>query len=486
MPGGFRCLIVFNISIIMRVSCGPRDWSPAGIGAPGVKKVGNVFASRQRSCHRHQNIVSHFFSINVKHCHTTCFATTTHSQSLFLVPRVRPRHHRTLHSSSFQKRVVCSSGGELSGDAQASKPLLSPWPALLLTVGAVVCSGIANRLLYKMALVPLGNYIFFLSQLQTFGYLLVYFGALWFQWRNGEVSFQMLSIPRRMVGTFLAIGFVEALSSLLGFYAAQKLPGVLLPLLSQTILFWQVLLAYLVLGKSLGGSQLLGMAFVMLGVSIAGIPAHGGAALLDGVNPWYAAMFVLSMFFPAVDTILKEKVFKEGKKWCQGQDVNLFVVNSFGSLSQAFFVLALLPVLTAARGMSLKELPQYLAAGWTCFLGGSPACGSDCSGSPILPLMYVAFNLAFNIAALRLLRQAGNVVLSLVMSSIVPMTLFAFTLPLPYLGSPPTLGPMFFWGSLTLMMGLGVYNAALWMPVVKRQLYAFAASRKGDWGNLQS
>lgn len=412
---------------------------------------------------------------SVKNVNNTYIAITHCERS---VRRIRGQ------DATLCRRVVCSSGAD-RGNAEAITPPKSSVAALLFTVAVVVCSGIANRLLYKMALVPLGNYIFFLSQLQTFGYLVVYFGALWFQWRNGEVSLQMLTIPRRMFGTFLAIGFVEALSSLLGFFAAQKLPGVLLPLLSQTILFWQVLLAYVVLGKKLSGNQLLGMAFVMLGVSIAGIPAHGGAALLDGVNPWYAAMFVFSMFFPAVDTILKEKVFKEGKKMCQGQDMNLFVVNSFGSLSQAIFVLALLPALTAARGMSLADLPQYLGAGWTCFMGGSPACGGDCSGSPFLPLLYVAFNLAFNIAALRLLRQAGNVVLSLVMSSIVPMTLFAFTLPLPYLGSPPTLGPMFFWGSLTLLMGLGVYNAGLWMPAVKRQLYSMAASSKGEWDDYR-
>lgn len=39
-------------------------------------------------------------------------------------------------------------------------------------------TGIANRILYKMALVPLGNYVFFLAQFQTFGYVVVYFAVL--------------------------------------------------------------------------------------------------------------------------------------------------------------------------------------------------------------------------------------------------------------------------------------------------------------------
>ena len=37
-----------------------------------------------------------------------------------------------------------------------------------------------------MALVPLGTYVFFLAQLQTFGYVAVYFGALLWRYRQVE------------------------------------------------------------------------------------------------------------------------------------------------------------------------------------------------------------------------------------------------------------------------------------------------------------
>lgn len=116
--------------------------------------------------------------------------------------------------------------------------------ALALTIGAVVLTGVANRVLYKMALAPLGNYVFFLAQFQTFGYVAIYAAVLFLRHRAGLVSSKMLSLPRLMAPTFIAIGFVEALSSLLSFIGAAKLPGVVLPLLSQTVLFWQVLLAY--------------------------------------------------------------------------------------------------------------------------------------------------------------------------------------------------------------------------------------------------
>ena len=106
-----------------------------------------------------------------------------------------------------------------------------------------------------MALVPLGNYVFFLAQLQTFGYVAVYFGALYWRYRCAvktiQMHFQLLSMKLRillhvmsciandragivtqpMLDTpkkqFLLIGALEAAASILGFIGAAKLPGIL-------------------------------------------------------------------------------------------------------------------------------------------------------------------------------------------------------------------------------------------------------------------
>lgn len=54
---------------------------------------------------------------------------------------------------------------------------------LQASLGALVVTGIGNRILYKMALVPLGNHVFALAQLQTFAYVGIYFGILAFRYR---------------------------------------------------------------------------------------------------------------------------------------------------------------------------------------------------------------------------------------------------------------------------------------------------------------
>ena len=81
------------------------------------------------------------------------------------------------------------------------------------------------------------------------------------------------------------------------------------------------------------------------------------------VSPVYAAIFVGSMFFPALATIFKEKLFSASKKRLNGQSLDLFVVNSYGSAAQALFVLLLLPVISSMRGISLSQLPNYLKEG---------------------------------------------------------------------------------------------------------------------------
>lgn len=52
-----------------------------------------------------------------------------------------------------------------------------------------------------------------------------------------------------------------------------------------------------------------------------------------------------------------------------------------------------------------------MLTGWLAFCGAGPA---GHPGAPLLPLMYIGANLAFNIAALNLVRSVGNVITSLV------------------------------------------------------------------------
>lgn len=51
------------------------------------------------------------------------------------------------------------------------------------TIAAVIGLGALNRVLYRLALVPLRDYVFFLAQAQNIGYIVIYYFLLWVRYR---------------------------------------------------------------------------------------------------------------------------------------------------------------------------------------------------------------------------------------------------------------------------------------------------------------
>ena len=224
----------------------------------------------------------------------------------------------------------------------------------------------------------------------------------------------MLAQPK---GRFLLIGAAEAAAQLLTMIGAAQLPGALLPLLMQSGLAWNLVASRLLLGTAMGLKQVAGALCVLAGVVtiLGGGPGGaGGAAAAARPDPFYAALVVAAMAFPSLATITKERIFTDARA-ALGRPLDLFCVNTWGSLAQAVFVVALLPVSAALRGQTLPQLAAYLREG-----------AAALAGAPALPLAYVAANIAFNVAALSLLRAIGTVPLSLSMALLVPLSVLAF------------------------------------------------------------
>ena len=71
--------------------------------------------------------------------------------------------------------------------------------------------------------------------------------------------------------------------------------GVALPLLQQSIMFWQLSLSTIFLGKRFAKVQLLGAATVVAGVCFAAWPQQGGSGLLQEVS-WTASVACKALF----------------------------------------------------------------------------------------------------------------------------------------------------------------------------------------------
>eukprot|EP00850_Spirogloea_muscicola_P008453 SM000045S16198 [mRNA] locus=s45:251481:254282:+ [translate_table: standard] len=327
--------------------------------------------------------------------------------------------------------------------------------AALLTV----VLGVTNRVLYKMALVPLRDYPFFLAQLTTFGYVAVYFSILRWRHQSGVVTDEMLRVPK---WRFAMMGGLEAIGLASGMAAAALLPGAIIPILTQVFLVWQLVLSATILGKRFSGGQIFGCVLVILGVIVVVSSGMGSSNYFAGTGLWPLLMIV-STAFPAAASILKEYVFKDAATRLKGEGLDLFVVNSYGSSFQALFIFMMLPLLSRLRGIPFWQLGSYFASGTACFFNYG-AAGVGCEGAPGIPLLYVIANLMFNIAALNLLKTSSALVASLCVTVSVPLTIAAFTLRLPLLGSPAPLTPGFFTGTAILVLGLALYNMTAIRP----------------------
>ncbi|XP_042520570.1 protein CLT1, chloroplastic [Macadamia integrifolia] len=324
---------------------------------------------------------------------------------------------------------------------------------VLVAATATVVLGVGNRVLYKLALVPLKHYPFFLAQLATFGYVLVYFSVLYARYHAGIVTDEMLSLPKT---PFLLVGLFEALAAASGMAAGAVLSGASIPILSQTFLVWQLLLSAIFLGRKYRFNQILGCFLVSVGVIITVASGSGGGLSLKDAGIFWALLMITSFLFQAGDTVLKEVIFLDARKRLKGGSVDLFVVNSYGSGFQALFICLLLPFLSKLWGVPFLQLPSYLRDGAACFLNiGTLSTG--CEGAPWLPLLFVIVNMGFNISLLHLLKISSAVVSCLASTFSVPLSVYAFTLPLPYIGVASSLPNGFVAGVAVLVSGLLIY-----------------------------
>ncbi|KAM1255988.1 protein CLT1, chloroplastic-like [Malus sylvestris] len=328
-----------------------------------------------------------------------------------------------------------------------------------VAAAVTVVLGVGNRVLYKLALVPLKHYPFFLAQLATFGYVIVYFSVLYLRYRAGIVTDEMLSMPK---APFLAVGLLEALGAATGMAAGAILSGASIPVLSQTFLVWQILLSIIFLGRRYRVNQLLGCVLVAIGVIITVASGSSAGYSLKEAGVFWSLLMIVSFLFQAADTVLKEVIFLDARQRLKGRSVDLFVVNSFGSAFQALFICLLLPFLSKLWGIPFGQLPNYLKDGAACFLNmGTLSTG--CDGAPLLPLLFVIVNMGFNISLLHLLKISSAVVSSLASTFSVPISVYVFTLPLPHLGVAASLPTGFVSGTIVLVIGLLIYA---WTPSV--------------------
>jgi len=310
--------------------------------------------------------------------------------------------------------------------------------------GVVISLAVLNRMLFRMQLVPMRDYSFFVAVLTTTAYILVY--SIIFKARSdrGIITDEMRAYARKKWTTFMVIGGLEAVVFAVSFYAGGRIPGSLLAILGQgAVLPLAAIASYVIHGQRFSVRQLLGLGLVLGGVWICISPANVlGSAVSASLNRELlraVTIYCSGLGFLALSLTLKERLFRS-------KDLDVFVVNTLDSVFQFLFMIPILPLILR---FATTEVPRvYFSNGMRALLH-SPAM-------PWLSILYSLVNIAFNVSILTLTKRSGAVTSVLVgICAIFPSSL-VFALKLPFL-TPVPLRMGFLQGVALLASGLYLY-----------------------------
>ena len=305
------------------------------------------------------------------------------------------------------------------------------------------------------------EYVVFLALGLTVSYVIVFLATVAVRLaRNLVMGKDLHAIPSH---TLISMGVLDACGLLLGLKSAYYVPGAFIPVLSQSIILFTVLISRTFLGQSYGYSQILGVFLVTAGIMTVVLPAAVGGVGINSLFITHETLlgctgFVVSLAFPAASACLKENAFRKHNH------ADTYALMAFCSVYEVIVIALLGPAFAIGSGMSLSEITNYMVEGAGCFMGKNPPGGTaNCAGAPLIPLCYIMANVGMNISLLRLVKKANATTASLTVAASVPLTFFCFHLiPLPLIApptSPPGLSSVA--GLLILCLGVLLYTNSL-------------------------
>ena len=358
-------------------------------------------------------------------------------------------------------------------DGESSKARGSAAAGFPLGLAAlVVALSVLNRVSFKAVLVPMQSHVVQLALLASLAYCVTYVSALLARRRAGIVSDAHLAFARKSWRIYCVIGFFEATALGVSMLAARHLPGVILPLLSQLFVVYQMATGSVLLRKRYRIAHVIGVIGVGLGVSLgswANSLANSSVDAASGALPLGPMfIYVAANGLAAIASVLKEvrggppsaplssdefapsctlhhhQVLFTRYAASASDELDIFAVNSFGSMAQCACLLAVLPI----------GLWRAASDGVTSAIPSDPVAWATVAA-------YLAVNLAFNSTILLLLRRSSAVAASLTLAVATPLAAVAFCLPIPFVGQAlfPAALP-FALGTVLIIAGNLVYSRA--------------------------
>lgn len=202
----------------------------------------------------------------------------------------------------------------------------------------------------------------------------------------------------------------------------------------------------------------------------------GGTMICLFANGWesstvghlgYATIAFFGTAPNALSFTLKELVFQKRRK------LDIFVVNSTSSLFGLLLWPIFLPLTLLFGQTNGMPFGKYMLDGLYCFVGKYEMTSSkfDCTSMPYPWLVYMAFNLAYNVALLLLLKKASALQAFMAVKAILPVSFLLFYFKWPLIDSSP-INAFIIVGLITVIAGLIMYR----LSTISKELHSFQPS----------
>lgn len=353
----------------------------------------------------------------------------------------------------------------------------------------LLATALGNSIYFKKMLDHMPNHIYFVNQFTSVLYVpIFYIIVLYQQLFTESITTEMTQFPKMK---FVWMGIFDGISGLFMMFGAVHTSGSIQALLANAVIPVTMYMSYLYLKTRYNKHQIIGATVIMLGIGVVLLPQLLSSIFGDGDDdrdsaentkdiPLFNLLFLLSVVPMALSSIYKEAAF-DSYKDSKGNDVDIDInyMQYWTSNFQMIIGFLLIPFSTMSflgnQALSWSELITAIPEGWNCLMGhnvvvrphcrygitdipmhGLPPC-DNCPGSYLPMLLYMFFNMTFNLFTVTVIKFGGSTLMFVVMTLRLPLTQFAFSLS--FIQNPPD---VIEWptlvGLMFILAGLGLYK----------------------------
>lgn len=303
---------------------------------------------------------------------------------------------------------------------------------VLLYTATLLISSTGNTIAFKRMVDKMPNYSGFLNQLTNFVFIPIFALFCFYQYSVGKLSQEVLSFPKR---NFALMGCLDGVCGIMAVVGGVHTSGTAQVVLSQLGIPAMLILCRLLLGTKYNVIQHLGAAVIIVGVLVVESSGLLHPSKEDSSNiPIFNLVYLLSVLPSSLSYVVKEIAFR-------GVQMNTSFLQFWVALFQFFIGFVLLPLTSLPvlgnEVVPLSQLMPRFLNGGNCLFGvdsiSPPDCGPElgvacdsCQGAWVEVVVYVVFNLIYNVCALMVLKHCGATLLFLVMTVRLPLTSMAF------------------------------------------------------------